>query len=158
MSGIAAILESKWFDISEFKNCPHPELIDPRLIRSLDELRDRTGIPLHPSRHPMGWTRTTGSKTSRHYAVGRLSDAGDLFPAHSAVDVILAAHRMPAFGGFGLYLDTKISELQPGPMIHLDLRPGPERYWVRIESGDYVYHHKEPSQFWFAIERAQEMS
>lgn len=110
--------------------------IDPALIGQLDELRERLGRPIYPSPLAGAWTRFDGSSTSRHYAVGRLADAGDVFPEGDIRDAWLAAQALP-FGGIGVYFDTTYQH-KPWPMLHLDLRP--ERVlWARIGRTRYIY-------------------
>jgi len=54
--------------------------VDAALIHQLQFLRKRSGVPMIPSPARGAWSRTWGSRGSRHYAIDRLSDAGDLFP------------------------------------------------------------------------------
>lgn len=118
--------------------------MQPALIVQLDALRERLGQPIHPSPLPDGWARTTGSTTSRHYAVNRLSDAGDVFPEGDIRDAWLAACGIRAFGGIGVYFDTHFRG-RPWPMLHVDLRPGERIMWARI-GGRYVYPHRSPAE------------
>lgn len=101
------------------------ELVDADFILFLQEIRNNSGVPIQPSPVRGGWARTDGSTTSRHYAVGRLSDAGDLFPARGRfVELfhnILKYHRT---GGVGIYADTNGPDGKPWPMLHLDMRSG----------------------------------
>lgn len=143
------------FSPSEWPDPTVLKLVDTRVLAGLNKLRDMHGKALHPSKHPDGWSRTTGSTTSRHYAVGRLSDAGDFFPEGDVLECWLKAIQMPEWGGFGLYLDTKKSIYQPGAMMHLDLRPGPRVFWIRNEIGEYVLKDKEPAKFWNALARVR---
>ena len=55
-------------------------LTSPGLLSALQSLRHACGIPLKPSPVKGGLARTDGALTSRHYAVGRKSDAIDIFP------------------------------------------------------------------------------
>jgi hypothetical protein len=114
------------------------EHVDARLIQRLDEFRDRLGQPIYPSPLAAGWYRTTGSTGSRHYAVGRISDAGDIFPRGNAVNAVLVALRQRCWGGIGIYFDTHGPDGTPWPMLHLDLRPGQQVLWMR-QAGRYVY-------------------
>jgi len=157
MSASEAIRNSRNFTLSEFSNCPDIERIDPRLIRALDRLRDQLGEPIHAGRKPDAFARLTGRPTSRHYAVGRLSDAGDVFPdkGYSMRAWILAQALQepdgrPSFGGIGLYFDTRRGPLQPGPMLHLDMRPGPRVLWAR-DSGRYWTASQQPRKFWQVV-------
>lgn len=110
--------------------------IEPALIGQLDELRERLGRPVYPSPLAGGWVRFDGSPTSRHYAIDRRSDAGDVFPEGDIRDAWLIAQALP-FGGIGVYFDTYYQH-RPWPMLHLDLRP--ERVlWARISRNRYIY-------------------
>lgn len=113
------------------------ERVEDELILSLNEYRSRLGYPLVPSPLVAGWYREDGSVTSRHYAVDRLSDAGDLFPQCDIRRAFLVAMGCEWFGGIGVYLDTNGPDGEPQPMIHLDLRPG-QTIWMRYE-GRYIY-------------------
>lgn len=131
-------------------------LIDADVLLGLAALRERHGKPIHPSRHPEGWVRHGGSTTSMHYVGdGRLGRAADFFPEGDVRDCWLHAIEDSRWGGFGLYLDTKRNARQPGPMMHLDLRPGPRVFWVRTATGRYVYKHERPNQFWRLFEEVR---
>lgn len=126
-------------------------LLDRNIVLTLQSLRTRSGIPIHPSPHPEAWARTSGNVSSRHYAVGRLSDAGDVFPARGkAMELWLVAQQYERIGGLGLYSDTTGIDGFPWIMMHLDLRPSTRTFWVR-ENGRYWYLHFEPREFWRAI-------
>lgn len=113
--------------------------VEANLILALDEFRAKLGEPVLPSPVLAGWYRTTGSQGSRHYAQGRLSDAGDVFPDCNIVHALLTAMRQRAWGGIGVYLDTTGPNGQPWPMLHLDLRPGEQVLWMRLPGNRYVY-------------------
>lgn len=117
--------------------------IDARLVQALQCWRDLLGQPLRITPVLEGIYRTTGSPTSQHYAVGRLSTAIDIFPmAGSVGQAFLTALSIDAFRGVGLYLDTK-----PGFMIHVDVRQGDRILWVRTGGNSYTYFHKEPLRY-----------
>lgn len=126
--------------IRHFKPAEWPpgvlEHLDPALIGQLDELRQRLGRPIYPSPLAGAWARFDGSTTSRHYAVGRLSDAGDIFPAGDVREAWLIAQDLP-FGGIGIYFDT-LYQNRPWPMLHLDLRPN-RVLWARVSRNRYIY-------------------
>jgi len=66
-------------DFPEFAEYSIPlEHVSAALIITLQSIRTKTGISIYPSPVKSGWVRFDGSKASRHYAVDRLSDAGDL--------------------------------------------------------------------------------
>ena len=112
------------------------------LLLVINELRMEWMEPIHPSRHPNGWARFRGSKSSRHYAVDRLSDAGDIFPVGNVIGFWQLCLRHPKIGGVGIYFDTNRSLLQPGPMIHVDLRPN-KLLWSRIRGKYFYFSHKD---------------
>ena len=111
------------------------ENTEARVLTTLQRFRTVWGRSVHPSRHPDGWARFKGSKTSRHYAVGRLSDAADFFPAGNVFSAWLLAQEF--FSGVGIYFDTRRNALQPGPMLHGDMRTD-QLLWCRVE-GVYYY-------------------
>lgn len=113
------------------------------LVFALDKLRDQFGDVIHPSPLAAGWYRKDGSSTSRHYAVGRLSDAGDVFPQGDVLRAWVVAQSIPEIGGIGLYFDTNGPNGEPWPMMHIDLRPQ-RLLWARhkprvAKKSRYVY-------------------
>lgn len=128
------------FKPGEFAENPN-EHADPDLIYRLQDYRTALGCIIRPSLARGGLARFDGSATSRHYAVGRLSDACDLFPETPPEHAWATALRMPAFGGIGIYFDTRNNQGNPAYMIHLDLRPtvaGVRTLWWR-DDGRYYY-------------------
>lgn len=121
--------------------------LDAALILKLQDLRSRTGIPVTPSPVIAGWYREGGSTTSRHYAVNRLSDAGDVFPARGKImDFWLACVIDPHIGGVGFYMDTNGPDGRFWPMVHIDMRPQ-KALWVRHEGRYFTAGHR----FWQTI-------
>lgn len=131
---------------------PHPvlEFVDAELIRALSRFRARLGAPVTPSPVAAGWIREGGSHGSQHY-IGpirrdedgrpmstRLSTAGDVFPAGDIRTAWLTAVGLGVFGGIGVYVDTRGPSGAPQPMLHLDLRGGPQTLWLR-DAGGYHY-------------------
>lgn len=117
--------------------------IDARLVQALQCWRDLHGLPLSITPVLAGIIREDGSKTSQHYAVGRLSSAIDIFPRAGEVgQAFINALSIDAFRGVGLYLDTK-----PSAMIHVDVRDGERILWVRTGHDRYTYFHKEPQRY-----------
>ena len=145
----------EYLTLDEWAHPDELKLTSSEVVTGIDELRRRHGAPIYPSRAEGGWARTTGSTGSQHYAVDRLSTAGDFFPGGDVLNCWLHAVAMPQWGGFGLYLDTQLSTMQPGAMMHLDLRPGSRLFWIRNEVGEYVYKHEEPAKFWNALTRVR---
>lgn len=126
--------------------------IEAELVLGLEGYRDLLGHPVVPSPVAGGWFRWDGSTTSRHYAIGRLSDAGDVFPQCDIRDAFLVAMGCPWWGGIGVYLDTTGPSGKPEPMLHLDLR-AKRTIWMRHE-GRYLYpmnSAKDRAEFWHLL-------
>ena len=122
------------FTPSEFPEDPE-KYSDPVLIHSLDDFAVVLGKAVHPSPAPGALARLDGSKTSRHYAVKRLSDGVDVFCRCSIFRAWATA--MMRFGGVGVYFDT-MYQGRPWPMLHLDKRQK-KTIWFRDEQGQYHY-------------------
>ena len=142
---------------SDYLNFPELEEIDlsrvdRKLILGIQALRTLSRIPMIPSPVEGAWSRVEGSVNSRHYAIDRLSDAGDLFPARDRLmDVWLYAVQMPELGGIGVYFDTDGIDGSPWPMIHLDLRPT-RLLWACYElGGERIYEYFPAKEFWNVI-------
>lgn len=144
--------------VDNFSRSEFPDTVehcDPDLILKLQDFRERHGRPIHPSRHPKGWGRTKPKyQASQHYAdpdeyiLGR---AMDVFPEGNVLQALTLALELD-FGGIGIYFDTRISDLQPGPMLHLDLRPQ-RVLWCRV-NGKYYYPAKDKLQeikYWSSL-------
>jgi len=128
--------------------------IDAALITTLQSVRTTYGSPITPSPLQEGWSRMNGSKTSRHYAVGRLSDAGDIFPDRDRVlDLWLQIQQRGDIGGIGLYVDTNGVDGKPWPMIHIDLRLDRLLWTSDILRGKRKYHYFPSEGFWDVVER-----
>lgn len=132
--------------------------MDFSLILALDAFRrEFCNVPLTPSPVIAGWYRLDGSKTSQHYAVGRLSLAGDLFPKYDARRVFLLAMTCGLFTGIGFYNDTNGPDGNPQYMIHVDKRTkGGRIVWAR-DNGDYVYPAnggEQERRFWEVLNNA----
>ncbi len=129
-------------------------LTDARTILTLQAIRTQGGFPIFPGLLQANWGRTRGSETSEHFAVGRLSTAGDVFPQRGHVMRFWTlCQGQELAGGIGLYLDTRRNG-QPWLMVHFDLRPRPRLMWVRDEAGNYWYDTINPIQFWGGIRTA----
>lgn len=111
--------------------------MDAEFILLLQELRKYSGVPMYPSPVHDAWARTSGITTSRHYAVERLSDAGDIFPERGRViELFYRAMEFTRIGGIGIYADTIGPDGRPWPMLHFDMRSDSRRVlWAR----DKVY-------------------
>jgi len=137
---------SAYHSFPEFAEYGIPlDLVSASLLVTLQRIRDKTGIPIIPSPVHAGWARTNGSETSRHYAVGRLSDAGDIFPDRGRfLELYLHLQQVSDIGGIGIYADTNGPDGEPWPMIHFDLRPVDLRvFWAR--DGQYYSLAKDPA-------------
>ena len=123
----------------EFKNNGFDmSKIDKKLILKLQKKRNSTDIPIIPSPLRDGWYRLSGSSASRHYAVNRRSDAGDLFVKRGCIiDFWLDCVKDSEIGGIGLYFDTTGPDGKFWPMIHIDLRQN-KTLWVR-KNKKYIY-------------------
>lgn len=128
------------------------ELIDSRVITTLQAMRLALGQAIYPSPLKDAWARLDGSTTSQHYAVGRLSKAGDIFPERGYLMVCwLIAQQQRDVKGLGLYTDTNGLDGGPWPMLHFDLRNSGKRvFWVR-ESGTYYTLGSEDADFWRVV-------
>ena len=97
-----------WGQVSHFtpKEFPDEVLddVEPKFIYALDKFREKLGFQVIPSPLAGGWVRLTGSTTSRHYAVGRKSDAGDVFPQCDLFYAMVIAIQC-GFTGIGLYFE-----------------------------------------------------
>ena len=136
-------------------------LVEADLIHVLQHLRSETGIPVTPSPVPGAWGRLGGSPTSRHYAVGRLSDAGDMFPAKGqTLNFWLAAQafRHRRIGGIGIYADTRGPDGTSWPMVHIDLRPERVLWASEVQGGRRVYYTQaeQSTAFWRVVGRILE--
>lgn len=161
MTAYEVVAHSKWFRLSEFTTPSGESFADdlrqvqPALIYELEQLRREYGHPIHPSRDRGGLIRTSiEDRGSRHYAGdGRLGNAIDIFPEGDPSAFLVAAIMRMAFRGIGVYGDTRISKLQPGPMFHLDMRPGEISMWVRL-NGEYIYRNHDPTLYYKALAEA----
>lgn len=125
------------------------DYMDEQFLTVLDNFRHELGRPVHPSPLEAGWVRFDGSEKSRHYAVGRNSDAGDFFPTGDPLQAFLVACRH--FSGVGIYFDT-VRNGRSWCMIHGDTRPD-FTIWARID-GEYVYPQiggEHARKFWKAF-------
>lgn len=136
------------FTEDEFSHVNLEDLSEDWVIE-LQNYRDILGCQIFLSPDPEAFCRYDGSKTSRHYAVGRLSNAGDVFPNCHIAEAFLSALRT-RFGGIGVYLDTHFKG-QKMPMLHLDMRlVDNQAVWIRETINDKqvyttFYPHKDPA-------------
>ena len=80
--------------------------IDSRVITALLAGRQICGVPFIPSPVFGAHVRFDGSKTSQHYAMGRLSTGTDFFCAHNsdAHGILNDLQRVPDINGIGVLL------------------------------------------------------
>lgn len=132
----------KYFNSSEF-NSVEVDCIDPIAVKKYDAARYYTGVPWYPSMADGSVARFEGNKTSRHYAIGRYSDALDFF-IDDYTDprwFIFKLTSLGLFGGIGIYFDTKDNNGIDNLMYHVDCRPismGYPLVWYR-DKGEYTY-------------------
>lgn len=151
--------EIKFFSPDEF---PKGEsgYIDEGAIKRYVSARKITRVPWWPSKVPGATARFDGSETSRHFAVGRLSDALDFFPGKE-VDLpwfIFQLCSSGLFGGIGVYFDTKGFEMSSDIMFHVDCRPcimGFPLLWYR--DNQKYYYVTNPKSFKGLCRRLNEL-
>jgi hypothetical protein len=115
--------ESKYFKKEEF-NIAEVLYMDPLALKKYNLARAITNVSWYPSKTSGALARFDGSKTSRHYAVGRLSDAMDFFPARNA-DLRWFLYQLIGcglFGGIGVYFDKTGYSFSSDIMFHVDCR------------------------------------
>lgn len=134
------------------------------VVLTMDEIRTRAGCAFLPPSTRRGMWRDghSDSKTSRHYAKGRLSDAMDAQPVGCS-DLRMVWLRMlsvPQACGIGIYFD----ESKRMPLIHVDNRSCEQGrvFWmgVRPRPGvSWTYYNpnnpKQAATFWGYMSRYQ---
>jgi hypothetical protein len=91
-------------------------------VENLDLFRGWHGKPIWPSPKTGALARFEDKDAdSRHYAVGRRSDAVDVF-AKDPASAFLLALTCGLWGAVGFYTDTSFDG-GPWAMLHLDCRP-----------------------------------
>ena len=134
--------KSQYFKRSEF-NPKEVDYIDPNALKRYNTARGITDVSWYPSREDGALARFSGSKTSRHYAVDRLSDALDFFIAKNT-DILWFLYKLygsSLFGGIGVYFDTRGYNYSSDIMFHVDCRKCMTGYplvWFR-DKGKYTY-------------------
>lgn len=142
-----------WSKIEHFKKLEFSEDPDkcanPSLIYSLDSYRKRLDKSIYPSPVPGALARfNKESKTSRHYAIERKSDAIDVFCEAPIFQAWSIAMHSGLWNGIGVYFDTKYCN-KPWCMLHLDKR----KYgslWFR-ENGEYT--SMKSKNFWVKLNK-----
>lgn len=134
--------KSQYFKRAEF-NPKEVDHIDPSALKRYNTARGITEVSWYPSRVDGALARFNGSKTSRHYAVNRLSDALDFFTAKDT-DILWFLYKLYGsnlFGGIGVYFDTRGYNYSSDIMFHVDCRKCMTGYpliWFR-DKGKYTY-------------------
>lgn len=146
--------DQTWFNPDEFPP-DEAHYAQADLILELNRMRNVLGVPIYPSPVRGALARNEGA-TSRHYAVGRLSDAIDFFVDAPPLHVFYTLLRKSKFGGIGVYFDTKYRS-RPHIMFHGDLRDE-HVLWLRHElpSGKTQYVTLKPGRpktFWNVLAR-----
>lgn len=111
------------------------EFVSPIFLYTLQRVRDIYDAPIHPSTALGSFARfDITAQDSRHYAVDRMADAGDIFPDGSIHRFFVLA--LQHFKGVGVYFDTH-RKGRHAVMFHVDQRQKPA-FWFR-EQGEYFY-------------------
>jgi hypothetical protein len=133
--------------------------ISPQIVHNLEQFRRWYGSPIHPSPVERGLARFKDrDEGSRHYAVGRLSDALDWFPEGSVQQAWLLAISCGLFGAVGIYTNTKFRG-RKWTMFHTDNRPGgvghsrthPLLWWRNEDGYFYLQYDREARQRFFGL-------
>lgn len=115
------VWRNKNFDRGDFPEDPNRNA-DPVLIQNLQAFRKWHGSYIYPSPVSGALARFEDEDAdSRHYAVGRQSDAVDVFAENPAAAFLLAV-TCGLWGAVGIYTNTRYRK-QAWPMLHLDCRP-----------------------------------
>jgi hypothetical protein len=129
-----------------FKGYEFPEdlkFASHQLLKNLDNLRDFVGHPIYPSPVSGALARFDGSKTSRHYAVGRKSDAIDIFIDADPFESYIKILQSRLFNRVGVYFDTHYKN-KKWVMFHIDLKKQ-YLFWYRDNS---KYHYSTEKNFY----------
>ena len=128
----------KYFKPSEFTD--GFEHADPVMLQGLDHFRELLNAPIYISPAAGALARfDDASSGSGHYAVGRKSDAIDVFCEAPPARVYQLATTCGIWGGVGVYFDTTYAG-SAWTMFHLDQRPGSGLvYWCRGTRAHGVY-------------------
>jgi hypothetical protein len=127
--------------------------VDAELILELQQLRRTCSKPLTPSPDPGAWYRTSGSTTSQHYAVNRLSTAGDFFPNRGdAFHVWLTALSLPKIKGLGIYANVNGLDGTRQLMLHIDIRKSIDTImWLVTAQNKYISYQQDSVAFRLAL-------
>lgn len=112
----------RWFKKADFVD--DTDLVDSTFMYKVDRARSILDKRMFPSPVHGSFARRYGSKTSRHYAKGRLSDAFDNFCEGIPFENYTKLLNSRLFNGLGIYLDTCGCDGLPWIMFHFDTRPG----------------------------------
>lgn len=139
----------QYFSEWEFPSIPlhHGEtcllkFLDASIVKALSRFRGRLGERISLSSSTRDWIRESGSTNdARYIGLIRLGDSGEfeserlsvaasIFPDCDIRLALITALGMPEFGTIGICLDT-FDEVQPAPMLYLDLKVGTRQIWLR---------------------------
>ena len=119
------------FSTAEFSEDVHLYAAEALIIRAQDQ-RDRLGTPMYPSPRAGALARFgPKSKTSMHFASGRLSTALDWFSGAPPFETWCKVISSGLWHGMGIYFDTEYKGMN-WVMFHTDyMRMGSPAYWFR---------------------------
>ena len=145
-----------WDKVNYFSPFEFPEntsFAEPQLFYNLGEYRSLIGRKIFPSPARGALARMTGSPSSQHYALGRLSTACDIFCEGTPIQNLISLIGSKLFNGIGIYLDTTGIDGKPWVMFHVDTRvlnDEPPVLWVVTKTNNksnYYYPHDNP-EYW----------
>jgi len=114
-----------WDKADNFSPYEFPEntsFAEPELFYRLSRLRKLIDRKIFPSPAQGALARMTGSPSSQHYALGRLSTACDIFCEGTPIQNFISLIGSKLFNGIGVYLDTIGIDGLPWVMFHVDTR------------------------------------
>lgn len=134
------------FSTGEFSEDVHIYAASGLMIRAQDQ-RDQLDACMYPSPVAGALARFgTKSKTSRHFAVGRLSTAFDWFSQASPFKTWCKVISSGLWHGMGIYFDTHYRGMN-WVMFHTDYgRMGNPVYWFRYKT--VWVDSKNDNMFW----------
>ncbi len=138
------------FSTAEFSEDVHLYAAPGLMIRAQDQ-RERLAAKMYPSPRAGALARfDTESKTSMHFAVGRLSTALDWFSEASPFETWCKVISSGLWHGMGVYFDTEYKGMN-WVMFHTDYkRMSSPVYWFRYKTkkGPGWVDSKNDTQFW----------
>lgn len=145
------MLKLAGYEFKDFSEGEFPEDVKKyaaiALIRKLQAQRNILDAPIRPSLAKGALARRGGSKTSKHYATGRLSTAVDWFSDLEPFETWNHVLASGLWDGMGIYFDTKNNDGGRQVMFHTDFGRSQNVYWYRKDKemfSSIKYGHK----FW----------